>query len=107
MKGVQKVNLILKSFDASVLEVAVKDIMHVARKAGDLVSGPIPLPTKIKRFTVNKSTHVNKKSREQFEIRFHKRLLGLSIQPTSDAIDSLMKLDIPSSVDVSIKIPRA
>jgi small subunit ribosomal protein S10 len=76
--------------------------VETARKTGAHVAGPIPLPTLMNRFTVNRSPHVDKKSREQFEIRTHKRLLDI-LEPTQDTVDALMKLDLPAGVDVEIK----
>ena len=102
----QKIKLKLKSFDHRLLDRSVGDIVGAVKRTGAYVKGPVPLPRKIDRFTVNRSTHVNKKSREQFEIRTHSRLLYISsaFPPT---IDALMKLELPSGVDVEIKLMEA
>jgi small subunit ribosomal protein S10 len=86
-----------------VLDVSATEIVETARRTGARVAGPIPLPTRIERFTVNKSPHVNKKSMEQFEIRTHKRLLDI-IDPTIKTVDELKKLNLPAGVDITIKI---
>jgi small subunit ribosomal protein S10 len=96
----QKIKLKLKAFDHRVLDQAVKDILATVRRTGAFVDGPVPLPCKIEKFTVNRSTHVDKKSREQFEIRHHARLL--TIDPTAQTVDALMGLDLASGVDVEI-----
>jgi small subunit ribosomal protein S10 len=93
----------LKSFDHRVLDVSATEIVETARRTGARVAGPIPLPTRIERFTVNKSPHVNKKAMEQFEIRTHKRLLDI-IDPTIKTVDELKKLNLPAGVDITIKI---
>ena len=93
----------LKSFDHRVLDISATEIVETARRTGARVAGPIPLPTRIERFTVNKSPHVNKKSMEQFEIRTHKRLLDI-IDPTIKTVDELKKLNLPAGVDITIKI---
>ena len=98
----QKIRIKLKAYDHRLLDQAVKDIVGTVERSGALVSGPIPLPTKISRYTVLRSPHVDKKSREQFEIRTHKRLLDI-LEPTQDTVDALMKLDLPAGVDVEIK----
>ena len=99
----QRIRIRLKAFDHVVLDQAAADIVRTAEKTGAQVSGPIPLPTGIERFTVNRSAHVDKKSREQFEIRTHKRLLDI-IEPTPQTVDALMKLDLAAGVDVEIKL---
>ncbi len=99
----QRIRIRLKSFDHRVLDVSSIEIVETARRTGARVSGPIPLPTRIERFTVNKSPHVNKKSMEQFEIRTHKRLLDI-IDPTVKTVDELKKLNLPAGVDITIKI---
>jgi small subunit ribosomal protein S10 len=86
-----------------VLDVSATEIVETARRTGARVAGPIPLPTRIERFTVNKSPHVNKKAMEQFEIRTHKRLLDI-IDPTIKTVDELKKLNLPAGVDITIKI---
>lgn len=99
----QRIRIRLKSFDHRVLDVSAHDIVETARRTGARVAGPIPLPTRIERFTVNKSPHVNKKAMEQFEIRTHKRLLDI-IDPTIKTVDELKKLNLPAGVDITIKI---
>ena len=97
-----KIRIRLKAFDHAVIDQASADIVRTAEKTGVQVSGPIPLPTKTQRWTVLRSPHVDKKSREQFEIRTHKRLLDI-FEPTSQTVDALMKLELPAGVDVEIK----
>lgn len=99
----QKIRIRLKAFDHRVLDQSVREIVGTARRTGARVRGPIPLPTRIERFTVNRSPHIDKKSREQFEIRTHKRLLDI-IDPTPQTVDALMKLDLAAGVDVEIKL---
>ena len=99
----QNIRIRLKAFDHRVLDQATGDIADTARRTGALIRGPIPLPTRIEKFTVNRSPHIDKKSREQFEIRTHKRLLDI-LEPTQQTIDSLGKLDLPAGVDVEIKL---
>ena len=93
----QRIRIRLKSFDHRVLDISSTEIVETARKTGARVAGPIPLPTRIERFTVNRSPHVNKKSMEQFEIRTHKRLLDI-IDPTIKTVDELKKLNLPAGV---------
>ncbi len=97
-----KIRVKLKAYDSELLDKSSKDIVMTAKRTGAEVSGPIPLPTKINRYTVLRSPHVNKKSREQFEMRTHKRLIDI-LNPTPDTIDALMKLDLPAGVYVEIK----
>ena len=99
----QKIRIRLKAFDHRVLDQSVREIVGTAKRTGARVRGPIPLPNRIERFTVNRSPHVDKKSREQFEIRTHKRLLDI-VDPTPQTVDALMKLDLPAGVDVEIKV---
>jgi small subunit ribosomal protein S10 len=99
----QRIRIRLQAYDHSVLDQAVLDIIETAKGTGARVVGPTPLPTKIERFTVNKSPHVNKKSMEQFEMRTHKRLLDL-VEPTAKTVDELKKLNLPAGVDITIKI---
>ncbi len=99
----QSIRIKLQSYDHRVLERSVREIVDTARSTGARVAGPIPLPTKIERYTVNRSPHVNKKSMDQFEIRTHKRLLDI-INPTANTVDDLKKLNLPAGVDISIKI---
>ena len=93
----------LKAFDHRVLDQAAGDIADTARRTGALIRGPIPLPTHIDKFTVNRGPHIDKKSREQFETRTYKRLLDI-VQPTPQTVDALMKLDLAAGVDVEIKL---
>ncbi len=97
----QKIRIRLKAFDYKLLDKATGEIVEKAKQTGAKVAGPIPLPTKIERFTVNRSPHVDKKSREQFEIRTHKRVLDIH-EPPAATIDALMKLDLPAGVEVEI-----
>ena len=99
----QNIRIRLKAFDHRVLDQATGEIADTARRTGALIRGPIPLPTKIEKFTVLRSPHIDKKSREQFEIRTHKRLLDI-IDPTPETVDALMKLDLAAGVDVEIKL---
>ncbi len=101
MQG-QKIRIRLKAFDYKLLDQSVAEIVETARRTGAKVAGPIPLPTKISRYTVLRSPHVDKKSREQFEIRTHKRLIDI-LEPTPNTIDSLMKLDLSAGIDVTIR----
>ena len=98
----QKIRIRLKAYESAVLDQSADEIVETARRTGAKVVGPIPLPTKIARWTVLRSPHVDKKSREQFEIRTHKRLLDI-IEPTQQTLDALMKLDLSAGVDVEIK----
>ncbi len=99
----QRIRIRLQAYDHSVLDQAVVDIIETAKGTGARVVGPTPLPTKIERYTVNRSPHVNKKSMEQFEMRTHKRLLDL-VEPTAKTVDELKKLNLPAGVDITIKI---
>lgn len=99
----QKVRIRLKGFDHKLLDQSTAEIVDTAKRTGARLSGPIPLPTHIERYTVLRSPHVDKKSREQFEIRTHKRLLDI-LEPTQQTIDALMKLDLSAGVDVEIKM---
>jgi small subunit ribosomal protein S10 len=99
----QNIRIRLKAFDHRVLDQSTHEIVDTARRTGAQVRGPIPLPTKFEKFTVLRSPHVNKKSREQFEIRTHKRLLDI-VDPTPQTVDALMKLDLAAGVDVEIKL---
>ena len=93
----------LKAFENQTLDESVKEIVNTAKRTGADVIGPVPMPTKIEKFTVNRSTHVNKKSREQFEIRTHKRILDI-INPTPQTVDALMGLNLSVGVDVKIEL---
>lgn len=99
----QKIRIRLRAFDHKLLDQSTKEIVETARRTGARVAGPIPLPTRINRYTVLRSPHVDKKSREQFEVRTHKRLLDI-LEPTQQTIDQLMKLDLSAGVDVEIKL---
>ncbi len=99
----QKIRIRLKAYDHRILDQSVSEIVETAKRTGAKVAGPIPLPTVLNKFTVLRSPHVDKKSREQFEIRTHKRLLDI-LEPTPQTIDALMKLDLSSGVDVEIKL---
>ncbi len=99
----QKIRIRLKAYDYKLLDQSVADIVETAQRTGANVAGPIPLPTRIEKFTVLRSPHVDKKSREQFEIRTHKRLIDI-LEPTPQTVDALMKLDLSAGVDVEIKL---
>ena len=99
----QNIRIRLKAFDHRVLDSSTSEIVNTARRTGAEVRGPIPLPTRIERFTVNRSPFIDKKSREQFEIRVHKRLLDI-VDPTPQTVDALMKLDLAAGVDVEIRL---
>ncbi|WP_017931336.1 30S ribosomal protein S10 [Robiginitomaculum antarcticum] len=99
----QNIRIRLKAFDHRILDHSTAEIVNTAKRTGANVRGPIPLPTRIEKFTVNRSPHVNKKSREQFEIRTHKRMLDI-VDPTPQTVDALMKLDLAAGVDVEIKL---
>ncbi len=98
----QNIRIRLKAFDHRILDQSTSEIVNTARRTGAKVRGPIPLPTSLNRFTVLRGPHVDKKSREQFEMRTHKRVLDI-IEPTPQTVDALMKLDLASGVDVEIK----
>ncbi|MCH8197399.1 MAG: 30S ribosomal protein S10 [Proteobacteria bacterium] len=99
----QNIRIRLKAFDHRLLDQSTSEIVSTAKRTGAQVRGPIPLPTKIEKFTVLRSPHIDKKSREQFEIRTHKRLLDI-LDPTPQTVDALMKLDLAAGVDVEIKL---
>ena len=99
----QNIRIRLKAYDHRVLDQSALEIVNTARRTGAQVRGPIPLPTRIDKYTVLRSPHIDKKSREQFEIRTHKRLLDI-IEPTPQTVDALMKLDLAAGVDVEIKL---
>ena len=99
----QKIRIRLKAYDHKILDQSLWDIVATVKRTGAKIIGPVPLPTKISKYTVLRSPHVDKKSREQFEMRIHKRLIDI-IEPTSKTIDALMKLDLPAGVDVEIKL---
>ncbi|MBI2080592.1 MAG: 30S ribosomal protein S10 [candidate division NC10 bacterium] len=99
----QKIRIRLKAYDHRILDQSIREIVSTAQRTGARVSGPIPLPTRLNRYTVLRSPHVDKKSREQFEVRTHARLLDI-LQPTPQTVDALMRLDLPAGVDVEIKL---
>ena len=99
----QKIRIRLKAYDHRILDQSVNEIVETAKRTGAQVAGPIPLPTVLNKFTVLRSPHDDKKSREQFEIRTHKRLLDI-LDPTPQTVDALMKLDLSAGVDVEIKL---
>ena len=99
----QNIRVRLRAYDHRILDQSTKEIVNTAKRTGAEVRGPIPLPTNIEKFTVLRSPHVDKKSREQFEMRIHKRVLDI-VDPTPQTIDALMKLDLAAGVDVEIKL---
>lgn len=102
----QTIRIRLRAFDHRVLDISTSEIVNTAKRTGAQVRGPIPLPTRIERFTVLRSPHIDKKSMEQFEMRTHKRVLDI-VDPTPQTVDALMKLDLAAGVDVEIKIGQA
>ncbi len=99
----QRIRIRLKAFDHRLLDKSVGEIVETAKRTGSSIKGPIPLPTRINKYCVLRSPHVDKKSREQFEIRTHKRLMDI-MEPTQNTVDALMKLDLPAGVDVEIRL---
>ena len=99
----QNIRIRLKAFDHRLIDTSAKEIVETARRTGAHVKGPIPLPTKMERFTVLISPHVNKDARDQYELRTHKRLMDI-VDPTEKTVDALMKLELPAGVDVQIKL---
>ena len=99
----QSIRIRLKAFDYRVLDASTQEIVSTAKRTGAQVRGPIPLPNNIEKYTVLRSPHVDKKSREQFEMRTHKRLMDI-VDPTPQTVDALMKLDLAAGVDVEIKL---
>lgn len=97
-----KIRLKLKSFDHKLLDISMGEIVDTVKKTGAVIKGPVPLPTRRELYTVLRSPHVDKKSREQFELKTHKRMLDI-VEPTAKTIDALRKLDLPAGVDVEIK----
>jgi small subunit ribosomal protein S10 len=97
-----KIRIRMEAYDHEALDKSALDIVETAKRTGARVSGPVPLPTRIERYTVLRSPHIDKKSREQFEIRTHKRLIYIE-EPTSKTVDALSKLDMPAGVDIRIK----
>lgn len=102
----QTIRIRLRAYDHRVLDISTSEIVNTAKRTGARVRGPVPLPTRIERFTVLRSPHVDKKSMEQFEMRTHKRLIDI-VDPTPQTVDALMKLDLAAGVDVEIKIGAA
>ncbi len=99
----QKIRIKLKAYDHRILDQAVKEIVETAKRTGARIAGPVPLPTRIQKYTVLRSPHIDKKSREQFEIRTHKRLIDI-YDPTPQTVDELMRLELAAGVDVEIKL---
>ncbi len=99
----QKIRIRLKGYDYKLIDQSAQDIIETAKRTGAVVMGPVPLPTSIERFDLLRSPHVNKTSRDQLEIRTHKRLMDI-VDPTDKTVDALMKLDLPAGVDVEIKL---
>jgi small subunit ribosomal protein S10 len=99
----QRIRIRLQAYDHRILDASTAEIVSTAKRSGAQVAGPIPLPTRIERYTVNRSPFVDKKSMEQFEIRTHKRLLDI-VEPTAKTVDDLKRLNLPAGVDIKIKI---
>lgn len=99
----QRIRIRLKGFDYRIIDQSATDIVETAKRSGARVAGPVPLPTRIEKFTVNRSPHVDKKSMDQFEIRTHKRLIDI-IEPTAATVDELKKLNLPAGVDITINV---
>ena len=99
----QSIRIRLKAFDHKLIDTSTQEIVETARRTGSQIRGPIPLPTRKERFTILVSPHVNKDARDQYEIRTHKRLLDI-VEPTEKTVDALMKIELPSGVDVEIKV---
>jgi small subunit ribosomal protein S10 len=99
----QKITIRLEAYDHSTLDASATEIVDTAKRTGARVAGPIPLPTRIERYTVLRSPHIDKKSREQFEIRTHKRLIFIT-DPTAKTVDSISRLNLPAGVDIRVKV---
>jgi small subunit ribosomal protein S10 len=99
----QRIRIRLKAFDYKLIDQSASEIVETAKRSGAIVKGPVPLPTRIERFDILRSPHVNKTSRDQFEIRTHQRLMDI-VEPNDKTVDQLMKLDLPAGVDVEIKV---
>jgi small subunit ribosomal protein S10 len=99
----QRIRIKLKGFDYRVIDQSASDIVDTAKRTGARVAGPIPMPTRIERYTVNRSPHVDKKSMDQFELRTHKRLIDI-LEPTVQTVDELKKLNLPSGVEITLNI---
>ena len=102
----QRIRIRLKAFDHRLIDQSAREIVETAKRTGAVVRGPVPLPTRIQRFDVLRSPHVNKTSRDQFEIRTHQRLMDI-VDPTDKTIDALTRLDLPAGVDVKIYVQQA
>ena len=105
MSSKQKIRIRLKAFDYKLIDQSAAEIVDTAKRTGAIVKGPVPLPTRMKRFDILRSPHVNKTSRDQLEIRTHQRLMDI-VDPTDKTVDALMKLDLPAGVDVEIKLQQ-
>lgn len=103
MSDSQKIRIRLCAYDHRILDASTQDIVETAKSTGALVTGPIPLPTKVERWTVNRGVHIDKESMDQFEMRTHKRLIDI-INPTAKTVDGLKKLNLPAGVDIKIKV---
>ena len=99
----QRIRIRLKGFDYRVIDQSAMEIVETAKRSGARINGPVPLPTKIEKLTVNRSVHVNKKSMDQFEVRTHKRIIDI-LEPTAATVDELKKLNLPAGVDISINV---
>ncbi len=99
----QKIRIRLKAYDHKLLDKSVADIIRKVKETGARISGPIPLPTKLHKYTILRSVHIDKTSREQFEMRIHKRLIDI-IEPNNDTVEKLKNLDLPAGIDVEIKL---
>ncbi|AGA64401.1 SSU ribosomal protein S10p (S20e) [Liberibacter crescens BT-1] len=99
----QNIRICLRGFDSHILDASVREIVLTAKQTGAIIIGPIPLPSRVKKFTVNRSPHIDKKSRDQLEIRTYKRFLDI-VKPNSQTVDALMRLDLAAGVDVAIKL---
>lgn len=103
MADTQKIRIRLCAYDHRILDASTQEIVETAKSTGALVTGPIPLPTKIERWTVNRGVHIDKESMDQFEMRTHKRLIDI-VNPTAKTVDGLKKLNLPAGVDIKIKV---
>ena len=103
MAAKQKIRIRLKAFDYKLIDQSAQEIVETAKRTGAIVKGPVPLPTRMQRFDILRSPHVNKTSRDQFEIRTHQRVMDI-VDPTDTTVDALMKLDLTAGVDVEIKL---
>ena len=99
----QNIRIHLKAYDNKILDLSTEEIVNTAKRTGARVAGPIPMPTRIERYTVNRSPHVDKKSMDQFELRTHKRLIDI-IEPTVQTVDELKKLNLPAGVEININV---